>query len=297
METEKSYRTIYMTLIGDALIFVFSIIVFLYGHSRAVLSESIYQLSDIASGGMLLFAVWSSLRPANELHPFGYGLERFFWSFVSGVFAFSVSGVAVMAYGFYGLLVPYPLAEYGYSILILAVTIIVSSFSLLYLIHRIRNYYDNPKSIIERYHQGVKTVLLQDVMSIVSSVIALTGITLALYEDNTRYDAIAAIANGLLLLVTGITLAAEGRELLIGKGLTKAQMASIAQDILKLPFVQLVRDIKTIYLGPESLMMVVRINFSDGLNTDELEKAIDRVQSELRGKITELKHVIIEPES
>lgn len=297
MENEKSYRTIYMTLIGDAIIFVFSIAVALVSHSKAVLSESVYQLSDIVSGGMLLFAVWSSLRPADEVHPFGYGLERFFWSFISGVFAFSVSGVAVMAYGFYGILVPYPISDYVYSTSILVVTIAVSSASLAYLIHRIRNYYESASSIIERYHQGVKTVFLQDVMSIVSSLVAIAGLTSAFYSGNERYDALAAIVNGILLLITGIVLAAEGRELLIGKGITRSEMSRIAQDIMKIPNVRIVRDIKTIYLGPESLMMVVRINFADGLNTDEIERTIDNVQNELKGKIGELKHVIVEPES
>ncbi|MBX8636637.1 MAG: cation diffusion facilitator family transporter [Thermoplasmata archaeon] len=294
---EKSYRTIYMTLIGDIFLFIFALIVSIAGHSKAVLSESVYQLSDVLSGTMLLFGVWSSLRPADELHPFGYGLERFFWSFVSAVFAFSVSGAAVMAYGINGILQPYVITDWQYSVLVLIVTMIVSALSLAYLMHRIRHHYANTTSIIDRYHQGVRTVLFQDVMSIVSSMVAIGGISLSVYEGNSRFDAIAAVANGVLLLITGLTLAAEGRELLIGKGLSKAQMSNITQAITKLPSVNLVRDIKTVYIGPESLMMLIRINFADNLTTDELEKAIDNVQHHLRSKVPELKNVIVEPES
>ncbi len=294
---EKSYRTIYMTLIGDIFLFAFALAVSILGHSKAVLSESIYQLSDVLSGTMLLFAVWSSLRPADDLHPFGYGLERFFWSFVSAVFAFSVSGAGVMAYGIYGFLQPYSINDWQYSVLVLMVTAIVSAISLAYLLHRIRHHYERTASIIDRYHQGVRTVLLGDVMSIVSSLVAIGGISMAVYQGNSRFDAIATIANGILLLVTGITLAAEGRELLIGKGLSKAQMSRITQSITKLPSVNLVRDVKTVYIGPESLMMFIRINFADGLTTDELEKAIDNVQHHLKSSVPELKNVIVEPES
>lgn len=294
---EKSYRTIYMTLIGDLFLFIFALLVFNAGHSKAVLSESIYQLSDVLSGTLLLYAVWSSLRPADEIHPFGYGLERFFWSFVSAVFAFSVSGAGVMAYGIYGILHQYTLHEWQDSLIVLIVTAFVSAISLTYLLHRIRHHYEKTTSIIDRYHQGVRTVLFQDIMSIVSSAVAIAGLTLAVYTGNSLFDASAAIANGVLLMVTGITLAAEGRELLIGKGISKPQMSMITQDVTKLPSVNKVRDIKTIYIGPESLIMLIRINFADGLTTDELEKAIDSVQIALRHKIPELKNVIVEAES
>ncbi len=294
---EKSYRTIFITLVCDLFLFAFALAVSMLGHSKAVLSESVYQLSDVLSGTMLLFGIWSSLRPADELHPFGYGLERFFWSFVSAVFAFSVSGAAVMVYGINGILQPYVLTDWQYSVLVLAVTAIVSAVSLAYLLHRIRLHHGRGTGMVDRYHQGVRTVLLQDVMSIVSSMVAVGGISLSVYAGNSRFDAMAAVANGVLLIVTGLTLAAEGRELLIGKGLSRAQMSKITQAVTRLPSVHLVREVKTVYIGPESLLMLIKINFADGLTTDELEQAIDRVQVELRSRVPELKNVIVEPES
>lgn len=294
---DKSYRTISITLLADGLLFVLILVVSVISRSEAVLSEALYQLSDVASGGLLLYAIWSSLRPPDELHPFGYGLERFFWSFVSGVFVFSVNGAVSILSGVFDAFNGHPVKAIGWSIFVLSVTVVASSGSLLYLLARKRKIYDPKPGSLQQYHQGVRTVLLQDVMSIVSSLIAIAALILVYYTHDNIYDSSAAVLNGLLLLVTGLVLSSESRGLLIGKGLNRAQMLRITRDLQTLPNVNRVRDVKTIYLGPDSLMIVIRINFRDGLTTDQLEHSIDVVQGELGRRMPELKHVIIEPES
>lgn len=297
LSRDKSYRTISITLIADGFLFVLILLISLVSRSEAVLSEALYQLSDVASGGLLLFAIWSSLRPADELHPFGYGLERFFWSFVSGVFVFSVNGAVSILSGFFDALDGHAVTNIGPSILVLLLTIAASSASLLYILSRIRKHHESRPDALQQYHQGVRTVLLQDVMSIASSCVALVALVLVYYTRVTFYDSSAAIINGVLLLVTGLVLSAESRGLLIGKGLNKVQMMKIRRDLQTLPDVNRVRDLKTIYLGPDSLLIVIRVNFRDGLTTDQLEQAVDKVQGELNRRMPELKHVIVEPES
>lgn len=297
LSRDKSYRTISITLIADGFLFVLILFISLVSRSEAVLSEALYQLSDVASGGLLLYAIWSSMRPADELHPFGYGLERFFWSFVSGVFVFSVNGAVSVLSGVFDALDGHAVKSIGASIIVLLLTIAASSASLLYILSRKRKLYESRQGALQQYHQGVRTVLLQDVMSIASSCVALVALVLVYYTGAIFYDSSAAIINGFLLLVTGLVLSAEARELLIGKGLNKAQMHLISRDLQTLPDVNRVREIKTIYLGPESLLIVIRVNFRDGLTTDQLEQAVDKVQGELNRRMPELKHVIVEPES
>ncbi len=294
---DKSYRTISITLLADGLLFVLILFLSVISRSEAVFSEALYQLSDLASGGLLLYAIWSSLRPADELHPFGYGLERFFWSFVSGVFVFSVNGAVSVLSGIFDAFDGHAVRNIGWSILVLAVTIIASLGSLLYILSRKKRLYDSKPDALQKYHQGVRTVMLQDVMSIVSSVVAVGALCLVYYTGANFYDSAAAVVNGILLLITGLVLSSEARGLLIGRGLNRSQMLKITRDLQVLPNVNRVRDVKTIYLGPESLLIVIRINFRDGLTTDQLEQTIDVVQGELSRKMPELKHVIVEPES
>ena len=297
LSKDKSYRTISMTLLADGLLFILILAISFISKSAAVFSEALYQLSDLASGGLLLFAIWSSLRPADELHHFGYGLERFFWSFVSGVFVFSVSGAVVVLSGLFDFFDGRKVTNIGLSMTVLGITIAVSTASLLYIIYRKRRFYDNRPDALQKYHQGVRTVLLQDVMSIASSFVAVGALALVSYTGYNYFDSIAAVINGILLLVTGIALSAESRGLLIGRGLNRAQMLKVTTDLQTLPDVNRIREIKSIYLGPESLLIVIRINFRDGLTTDQLEKAIDKVQLELVKRMPEFKHVIVEPES
>ncbi len=294
---EKSYRTISITLIADGLLFVLILFISVLSRSEAVLSEALYQLSDVASGGLLLYAIWSSLRPPDELHPFGYGLERFFWSFVSGVFVFSVNGAVSILSGVFDAFNGHRVSNIGWSVLVLLITVVTSMASLLYIMSRKRQMFDRKPDSIEQYHQGVRTVLLQDVMSIVSSCVAIGALGFVYYTGDNLYDSAAAVINGILLLITGIVLSAESRGLLIGRGVGRREMVRITRDLQTLPNVNRVRDIKTIYLGPESLLIVLRINFRDGLTTDQLEQSIDVVQGELARRMPELKHVIVEPES
>jgi len=293
---DRSYETISITLIADAMLAATIAIVFLYSKSRAAFSEMLYQVSDLVSGLLLLYAIRSSLRPADDTHPFGYGLDRFFWSFASGFFVFSIDGTFLLISGMTDIAHPVTIGYFSDIYAVLILTILFSGFSLYYILFRTRKYH-SPAGRVERYHQGIRTVLLQDTMSIVSSVVAFLGVFAVSLTGDASFDGFAAAVNGVLLMTTGLTLSAESRELLIGKGISRAVMSSIVREIQSMKDVQYVREAKAIYLGPESLLMVVRLNFKDGLTTDDIEKGVDRIQSDLTSKIPELKYVIVEPES
>ncbi len=297
LSRDRSYRTISITLVADGLLFILILAISIISSSEAVFSEALYQLSDVASGGLLLYAVWSSMRPADEAHHFGYGLDRFFWSFISGVFVFSVNGALSILSGIFELFHGRPIREIGASITVLLATVAISTASLMYILARNRAAQRSRPGALQQYHQGVRTVLVQDVMSIVSSCVALAALSVVYYTHLTLYDSGAAVVNGVLLLITGIVLSSESRELLIGKGLNREQLRKISAYLQSLPNVNRVRDIKSIYLGPESLLVVLRVNFRDGLTTDQLEQSIDIVQVALAKEMPELKHVIVEPES
>jgi|GEM_PF-5330233 cation diffusion facilitator family transporter len=290
--SDRSFRTISVTLAVDGILFVLTLVIGIFSKSKAVVSESLYQISDLVSGALLLYAIYSSMRPPDVRHPFGYGLDRFFWSFVSGVFVFAVNGAISV---FLGALNYFrePPRDLTYAYAVLAATLLVSFVSLTY----IRRNEAKGSGKVEHFHQGVRTVLVQDIMSIVSSLIALFALFLySLYHRNF-FDTYASEINGILLMATGIVLSSESRELLIGRGLSQDQLQKLSSLISSHRSIQSIRELKTMYLGPDSLMLVLRLNFSDGLSTDDIERTIDQLQNMLRSEIPELKHVIVEPES
>lgn len=289
--SDRSFRTIALTLIADAVLFAATLSVALIYRTSAVLSVSLYQVSDVVSGLLLLYAIYSSLRPADETHPFGYGLDRFFWSFVSGVFVFSVCGAISVFVGLAGFL-PNPVANPELQSGVLALTVLASIFSLAVIRRSER------KAIrgIEHFHQGIRTVFFQDVMSIVSSIIALPAV-LPYFESLGNLNPLVSEINGVLLMATGIVLSVESRDLLIGRGLRQSQLNRLRELIAAHGSIRGIRELKSIYIGPDSLLIVLRINFEDRLSTDEIEKTIDQLQQKLRAEIPELKHVIVEPES
>ncbi|HTT26000.1 MAG TPA: cation transporter, partial [Thermoplasmata archaeon] len=96
----RSTVIINATLLLNAALFSVNILVAIQSGSRAVLSQAVYCVTDLVGGIMLLWGFVVSRRPANPNHPFGYGKERYFWSFVAALVTFTVAGFVVLVSGF-----------------------------------------------------------------------------------------------------------------------------------------------------------------------------------------------------
>jgi len=126
---------------------------------------------------------------------------------------------------------------------------------------------------------------------------AFIGIAIVYVTGRTVVDGLAAFGVGILLFLTGILLAAESRPLLVGKAVSPVQARTILQIVEKDARVRKVRGFQSMMLGPEDILVALRVNFQDGLNTDEIEAAIDQVSLALRQSFPAIRHLVIEPES
>ena len=63
------------------------------------------------------------------------------------------------------------------------------------------------------------------------------------------------------------------------------------------PRVSKVRALQSMMLGPEDALLALRINFHDGLTTDQIESTIDELTLALQQSHPILRHIVIEPES
>jgi len=285
------------TLLLNGTLFALNLLVAVASGSRAVLAQAIFTLTDLVGSGLLLWGIHLSRRPASLAYPFGRGRERFFWAFVSIVVTFTVAGVLALTEGVDQIVAPEPLSHLGEALLVVGATLVVSLLSIWVTLRELRFSRQTLASLLISANEGLKAIFYQDLVSIVASIVAFGGLAFVYRTGHATADGVSAAVEGILLIATGFVLTAESREYLIGRALDPANARAMLAIIERNPSVAKVRSFQSMLLGPDDALLALRINFLDGMTTDQLEAAIDQVTLALRTAYPVLRHIVIEPES
>lgn len=138
-------------------------------------------------------------------------------------------------------------------------------------------------------------MLVQDVLGVVGALVALTGISLVYLLHDGRFDGVAAAFVGAILIGAGIEFAMEAKELLVGKAIPVTEGKEILSIVERYPFIRGVEGMQSMVLGPEDLLVILKLNFVDGLNTDDIEMHIDQLRRFVMGQCPSVRHLILEP--
>ena len=293
----RSELLIYATIALDLALFGINLLVAGSTGSRAVLSQAAYSLSDLLGTAFLLVGVYASRRPPDERHPFGFGKERFFWAFVATLVAFTLTGFFSLAVGTLQILSPVRVVDVAHALLVVAATLLASVAGLAVAFRELRRSRESFGALWESSQVGVKMIVYQDVVALVGAGVALVGLVGVYLTRQSAYDGIAAAVVGLLMIATGILLSAESRDLLTGRAIAPEVARSILMVAQRHPKVRSVRGIQSMLLGPDDTLVALRVNFQDGLTTDQVEVVIDELSSDLKASQPTLRHLVIEPES
>ncbi len=285
------------TLLLNATLFAVNLVVAIASGSRAVLAQAIFTLTDLVGSGLLLWGLHLSRRPASHEYPFGRGKERFFWAFVSIVVTFTVAGVLALTEGIDQIVAPERLRHIAEALLVVGATIVVSIASIWVTLRELRISRLTLLNLLESANQGLKSIFYQDLVSIVASVVAFGGLLVVFHTGLAFVDGVSASIEGVLLVAMGFVLTRESREYLIGRALDPGDARAMLAIIERNASVAKVRSFQSMLLGPEDALLALKINFQDGMTTDQLEAAIDQVTAALRQAYPVLRHILIEPES
>jgi cation diffusion facilitator family transporter len=296
-EEMRSQLIVQATLALDSVLFVVDLIVGLVSGSRAVESQAIYIVADLIGGILIVLGSVASQKPPDDTHPFGRGKERFFWAFSASLLTFSAAGLLVLVTALQSIAHPTPVVDLRDDLLVLAATILASLIGILVTVRELRIQRQSLDEFLGSSHLGLKTIFYQDLVSIFGGIVAFVGIVLIELTHRAVFDGLSAFGVGVLLMVTGILLAAESRELLVGKGISPAAARRILQLVERDARVRKVRELQSMMLGPEDMLVAMRVNFQDGLTTDDLELAIDQISGSVRSALPGVRHLLIEPES
>ncbi|MFM2077001.1 MAG: hypothetical protein RJA49_891 [Actinomycetota bacterium] len=296
---EGSRKAIIAAFFANLGIAIAKFVGFVITGSAGLLAEAGHSLADTGNQGLLMFGGRRGKRPADRAHPFGYGPERYFWSFIVALVLFSMGGLFALYEGIQKLFHPHEIESAIVAYVILGFSILLESFSLRTAV-REANHVRGQRSwwrfIRTAKAPELPVVLLEDVGAELGLFFALFGLTMAELTGNARWDAVGSCAIGVLLIVVAFILAVEMKGLLIGESASDEHLLAIETAIGGAQHVNGLIHLRTMHLGPDELLVAAKIDYDHSLNVADLARAIDATEADLRAAVPIADLIYIEPD-
>jgi cation diffusion facilitator family transporter len=299
MSATGGSKAIIAALIANLGIAATKFVAFVFSGSSSMLAESVHSLADTGNQLLLLLGGRTSRREATVQHPFGFGRDRFVYAFVVSIILFSVGGVFSIYEGIDKLQHPHELTLLWLPVVVLTVSIALESFSLRTAI-RESNHTRGRQSWVQFVRHAkapeLPVVLLEDVAALLGLAIALVGVGLTIITGNAVFDAIGTLAIGALLVLVAIVLGIETKSLLVGEGASLEDATRIRDAINANPDVEALIHMKTLYLGPDELLVGAKVAFARSRKLADVAAAIDRVEAAIRAEVPIARVIYLEPD-
>jgi cation diffusion facilitator family transporter len=299
MQEDGSRRAIVAAFLANLGIAIAKFVAFLATGAASMLAEAVHSLADTGNQGLLILGAARAKQEATLEHPFGFGRERYFWAFVVAMVLFSLGSVFAIYQGIDKLRHPHEVESPAVAIGILLLAIALESWSFRTAIVAAQSVRGSKSwwSFIRRSKSPeLPVVLLEDFGALLGLVIALVGVTLAAVLGDSRFDAIGSIAIGVLLSVIAVVLAIEMKSLLIGESAATEIREAIQRTIEEFPAVRNLIHMRTLHLGPDELLVAVKVEFDTSLDLPRLASAIDDLEAAIRRGTPIAEVIYVEPD-
>jgi cation diffusion facilitator family transporter len=290
-------------LFANAIIALLKLVAAFMTGSSGMMAEAFHSVADTTNQVFLLLGLRFYKRPASHKHPFGYGKERFFWSFIAAIFIFGVGATYAIYEGVVKLHHPHPPSNLKWAYIVLGISFVLEAGSITLAVYQ---------EVKEPRHEGVKfldylreskdptakTVLFEDSAALVGILIAALGIILTDYQvggaAGAYWDGVASIAIGLVLAVVAFVLARTSRGLLLGEAASPKVLAAIKQAIENHTNVDFVIELLTMHLAPKQILINAHVKLRDGLVTGEIEKTIEEIEGSIKRAEPKVEMIFLE---
>jgi cation diffusion facilitator family transporter len=269
--------------------------------SSAILAEAAHSIADTFNQGLMLISLERSEKRPDAEHPFGYGKERFFWVLLAAVFIFVSGGVFSIVEGLYRAL----FGESGgkeswliaYAVLVFA--LVAEGISLVRAVRQSRARAAEAELpffafLRQSKEPTVKTVVAEDAAAVVGVVIALAGTAAHQLTGSVVWDGVAAVLIGILLCLVGWALGRNTMGLLIGAPARPDERERLRRAILEHEGVDEVLELLTMYTGPHSVLVAVRLDFADGLSSSDVERISGEIEQRLHDELEDVDEVFLD---
>ncbi len=290
----SSKKAVYAALFGNLGIAISKLIAAIVTGSTSMWAETYHSFSDTLNQIFLLIGIRTSKKKVSERHPFGYGKEQFFWSFIVSMLIFGISGFISLERGIVSLLNPQV-----HQIENISINYIILIISFVFEANALRIAFSSFKKAIEQRGDKLKlstmiaefkeskdtsilTVLVEDTSALLGIIVAAVALFLTEITNNRVFDTIGSLLIGLILMAFAIFLARENKELLIGESISRREYRRISATVSKIPEVNRIISIRSMHLAPEDVLIAIEVSLVDNLDTDKIESVIDNIESKVR---------------
>jgi cation diffusion facilitator family transporter len=299
-EEKGTKRSIYGALGANALIAISKFIAGGISGSSAMLAEGAHSVADTVNQIFLLISLPLSNRSPDPEHPYGYGQERFFWSFVVAVGLF----IAGAVFSFYeGVMKIAGEAEdpgsYLIAYIVLGAAFVFEGVALIITIREfLRTAREENRSFWDHFkttrNTTMKVPLYEDMAALVGLLIAAGGLFVTQSTGDTVYDGIASMGIGVVLSIVAFQLGSDSRSLLIGAAAPEEDRQRVYETIAAFEEVNEILRLLTMHLGPNAVLVNAEIHVVDGLDTDQIEELIEQMTHAIQDEMPEANQVFIE---
>ncbi len=287
-------------LVGNALIAVTKMIASAVTGSSAMLSEAVHSIVDTGNQGLLLWGMKRSSKPADERHPFGYGMELYFWTFVVAILIFAIGAGVSLYEGFTKINSPREIQRIYINYVVLGVAMIFEGIAWTVAFREFRKHKGKMgyfKAMQASKDPTVFTVLFEDSAAMLGLLAAFIGLLLTQWLGHALFDALASIVIGVILSCTAMLLAYESKGLLIGEAASHEVVSGIRLILSHETDILSINEILTMHMGPEDVLLNISLDFHDHISAGDVERTITQLENSIKTKYPQVARIFIEAQN
>jgi cation diffusion facilitator family transporter len=306
MAADGGTKAVVAALLANSGIAVTKFIAFLVAGNSSMLAESIHSVADAGNQGLLLLGGKKSKKEATPNHPFGFGRERYIYSFIVAIVLFSVGGLFALYEAYHkwheirGGHAEHPHGWQQYlPLVVLVVAIVLESLSFRTAIietRKIKGQATFAQFIRRAKQPELPVILLEDLAALLGLAFALIGVGMSIITKNLYWDVAGTALIGVLLVSVAIVLAIETKSLLLGEAASPEAQRRITVAVDQTDGVEHIIHMKTMHLGPEELLVAAKIAVPPGSTAEQVAAAIDAAERAVRAAEPTAQVIYLEPD-
>jgi cation diffusion facilitator family transporter len=299
-QASGSRTVVYAALIGNLLIAIAKFVAAAFSGSSAMLSEGVHSLVDTVNELLLLYGLRRAKKPADTAHPFGYGRELYFWSFIVALLVLAMGAGVSLYEGVAHIRQPEPVTHPLMNYLVLGISALFEGTSWTIALLEFRRlkgrlgYFD---AFRQSKDPSTFTVLLEDSAALLGIGVALAGLICAQVLHMPQLDGVASVGIAMVLAISASLLLRETKGLLIGEPAHPVVRDSIMKIANADADVRCANGVMTVQMGPNQVVAALSAEFEDALTTSQIEACINRIEKEAKDAHPELTALFVKPQT
>ncbi|MDR1266443.1 MAG: cation diffusion facilitator family transporter [Propionibacteriaceae bacterium] len=307
MSQSQGSKAVVAAMSANLAIAVLKLVAWAVTGAASLLAEAVHSVADSANQVVLMLGGRSARKQATADHPFGYGRERYISAFLVGIILFSMGGLFALYEAWHKFLEvraghPNALLQsrwWWVALVILAGSIVAEGLSFRTAwreAQAVRGQDSLPQFIRRSRSPELPVVLLEDSAALIGLTVALLGVTLTKLTGNGYFDVVGSGLIGALLVVVALIVAVEVKSLLLGESARPEAQAAIARAIQADPAITGLIHLKTLHLGPDSILVAAKIAVPETVAANDLSRVIDAAEARVRAVEPMVGPIYLEPD-